>query len=214
MASLTKSLMFADALASAVSGAAVGIIDALTQVPSSIDRTIQEDANALADIGRSVADADRVFLVGAGPHFAAALTGAAKMLEAGYLPVMPQQLEEFAHEQMFLVEAGDPMFVVSAPGVSLARASEICEGAADLGARVFAVGVSREGFERSTIIANHGDFGRHEEVAAAASIAPLQLVAYHAAVARGADPDRMRHFDVNMRLIWQGRRVQALDEAG
>ena len=212
LAGLTKALLFIDALAAIHGGTPVGLRAAVEGLANAVRGSIGGDAPALEAVGASIVNAPRVFFVGAGPNYAAALTGAAKMLEAGYLPVMPQQLEEFAHEQMFLVEPEDPIFVVHSNGASLARAKEIAAGAADLGAQVFVVGPSAAGFERARHLPNHGDFGSHEEVSAVANIPPLQLVAYHAAMARGEDPDRMRNFDVNMRLIGQGRKTQALDE--
>ena len=47
--------------------------------------------------------------------------------------------------------------------------------------------------------------------AALTHLMPLQLYALHLALARRQDPDRVRYFAVNMRLIGQGKTTQDAD---
>ena len=122
------------------------------------------------------------------------------------------RLEEYAHEQMFVLEPGDPVLVVTSRGASHRRAVEIADGVSDL--------------EGDPVILSElasSDIGGHrvlpvaplaepvEEVAALTHLMPQQLYALHLALERGQDPDRVRYFGVNMRLIGQGKTTQDAD---
>ena len=190
---------------------------------TSIDRALASAPAAMRDtIGMAGPEArkvaarhrsrDRWVLLGAGPHHATALTGAAKLYETGYVPAICEQLDEYAHEQMFVLEAGDPVLVVTSRGPSHRKAVEIADGVSDLDGDpviVSELAPSDVGDHRVLSVAPLAE--PVEEVAALTHLMPLQLYALHLALARGQDPDRVRYFAVNMRLIGQGKTIQDAD---
>lgn len=185
---------------------------AIASAPAAMRYTIDMAGPAAQELAARHRSRDRWVLLGAGPHHATALTGAAKLYETGYVPAICEQLDEYAHEQMFILEPGDPVLVVTSRGASHRKAVEIAGGVSDL--------------EGDPVIVSElaaSDLGGHrvlpvaplaepvEEVAALTHLMPLQLYALHLALARGQDPDRVRYFAVNMRLIGQGKTTQDAD---
>ncbi len=59
-----------------------------------------------------------VYVLGAGPSFAAALFGCAKLYEQPQFEGVPQELEEWAHLQYFMVVEGTPVVFIAPPGLS------------------------------------------------------------------------------------------------
>ena len=185
---------------------------AIASAPSAMRDTIEMTGPRTQDTAARHRSEDRWVLLGAGPHHSTALAGAAKLYETGYVPAICEELEEYAHEQMFVLEPGDPVLVVTSRGASHRRAVEIADGVSDLAGDPVIV---------SELEAS--DVGGHqvlpvaplaepvEEVAALTHLMPLQLYALHLALARGQDPDRVRYFAVNMRLIGQGKTTQDAD---
>ena len=185
---------------------------AIASAPSAMRDTIEMAGPEAQQVAARHRSKDRWVLLGAGPHHATALTGAAKLYETGYVPAICEELEEYAHEQMFVLEPGDPVLVVTSRGASHRRAVQIADGVSDLDGDPVIV---------SELEAS--DVGGHrvlpaaplaepvEEVAALTHLMPLQLYALHLALARGQDPDRVRYFAVNMRLIGQSKTTQDAD---
>jgi glucosamine--fructose-6-phosphate aminotransferase (isomerizing) len=102
--------------------------DAVTALTTS-PRPVAEALSALAD-------ADRIFYLGAGPAYGTARFGAAKLLEEVPLAGVPEHLEEWAHLQYFLtmVEHSRTRVVVLAPpGESTDRAVEVLHAIRDDG---------------------------------------------------------------------------------
>jgi glucosamine--fructose-6-phosphate aminotransferase (isomerizing) len=185
---------------------------AIASAPAAMRDTLEMAGSEARETAMRHRSRDRWVLLGAGPHHPTALTGAAKLYETGYVPAICEQLEEYAHEQMFVLEPGDPVLVVTSRGASHRRAVEIADGVSDL--------------EGDPVIVSEietSDLGGHrvlpvaplaepvEEVAALTHLMPLQFYALHLALARGQDPDRVRYFAVNMRLIGQGKTTQDAD---
>ncbi len=100
---------------------------ALGQISSLADglaRTIN-DNDALYDIlGKAISQDALVLFVGGGPNYGTAFFSMAKMIEAARLKAIGQELEEWAHEQYFIINENTYAFVITTPGASLDRARE------------------------------------------------------------------------------------------
>ena len=211
-AMIATTLGLAARVAAIRSGDTAPIERALASAPTAMRYTLEMAGPEAQRVAMRHRSRDRWVLLGAGPHHATALTGAAKLYETGYVPAICEELEEYAHEQMFVLEAGDPVLVVTSRGASHRRAVEIADGVSDLDGDPVIVSeleASDVGGHRVLPVAPLAE--PVEEVAALTHLMPLQLYALHLALARGQDPDRVRYFAVNMRLIGQGKTTQDAD---
>ena len=185
---------------------------AIASAPSAMRDTIEMAGPEAQQVVARHRSKDRWVLLGAGPHHATALTGAAKLYETGYVPAICEELEEYAHEQMFVLEPGDPVLVVTSRGASHRRAVQIADGVSDLdGDPVIVSELEASDVGGHRVLPAAPLAAPVEEVAALTHLMPLQLYALHLALARGQDPDRVRYFAVNMRLIGQGKTTQDAD---
>lgn len=165
-------------------GGAPGLAAALAALPDQVDavaRAFYEPARAVA---ARLARADLVLLTGAGPHYAPAAFGAAKLKELAPIHAIAFPLEEYHHYRT--QKAGDPMFVIAPDAASHARALETalmsrgCEG--------MCIALVPEG---EAEIAGIADVAWHlpvvpDMVAPIVYSVPLHLFGYHAAVERDA----------------------------
>ena len=105
-----------------------------------VERTVSANDGAVQAYARQVSHLDTFQILGAGPSYAVALFSAAKLFEQPHANGVPQELEEWAHEQYFLTRPGaTQIFVIVPPGRSRDRALEQMRGARDMGATVIAV---------------------------------------------------------------------------
>lgn len=81
-------------------------------------------------------DAREFVLCGAGPNYATALFGAAKLLEATGDPAIGQDVEEWAHLQYFAKAVDTPTFLISAGERDASRAAEVRTAMRAIGRRV------------------------------------------------------------------------------
>lgn len=124
------------------------IRDGLQQELIRVSDTLEATALANAPIARQLADRfwnlDTFFILGAGPNYGTAQFAAAKLFEQPHLKGIPQELEEWAHEQYFLTRPlTTPIFILAPQGRAHDRALEQMRGARDMGATV--IGLAAEG---------------------------------------------------------------------
>ncbi len=156
-------------------------LDALPAQVDAVARSFYDPAKALA---ARLARADLVLLAGAGPHYAPAAFGAAKLKELAPIHAYAFPLEEYHHYRT--QKAGDPMFLVAPDTASHTRALETA--IMSRGSEGFCIAIVPEG---ETEIAEVADIAWHlppvaEETAPIVYSVPLHLFGYHAAVERDA----------------------------
>ncbi len=139
----------------------------------------------------------RIWLAGAGPSAVTAEEVALKIKETSYLQAEGMPTETLLHGPFQCVEAED-LFVLVAPGggpsAAQERTLEISELAAEVDAPCLIVGDGtaqppREGVALVVVPEVPEPFG------ALTCLVPLQLFAYHLALARGTNPDSFRAED-------------------
>jgi sugar/nucleoside kinase (ribokinase family)/fructoselysine-6-P-deglycase FrlB-like protein len=81
-----------------------------------------------------------VTFLGAGPNEASARFGAAKMVEGPQQLAVATNVEEWAHEQYFTTQRGEPVVVVAPTGAASDRAAEIVSELTFVGATTIVVG--------------------------------------------------------------------------
>ncbi|MEM8854851.1 MAG: SIS domain-containing protein [Pseudomonadota bacterium] len=161
-----------------------GLSAALATLPEDVDgvaNAFYEPARALAE---KLARADLILLAGAGPHFAPAAFGAAKLKELAPIHAYAFPLEEYHHYRT--QKAGDAMFMVAPDAASHARALETA--IMSRGSEGFCIALVPEGESEIAAVA---DIAWHlpkvaDCVAPIVYSVPLHLFGYHVAMARDA----------------------------
>jgi len=189
------------------------LADSIDDVIATADR-LREPVTGLA---RTFRDQDTFLFLGSGPSYATALLSAAKLFEQPHLNGVPQQLEEWAHQQFFFTRpGGPPVFFVVPPGESRDRALEQMEGSRRVGATV--VGICDAEDEEIIGLADYAlpISGRRpdafsgtmwEALSPLTYVVPGQLFAFAMLEVRGQPPmeapyDFQRLMEVNHRQIY------------
>lgn len=166
-------------------GAVADMLDAaLRELPAQVDAVATAFHAPAQDLARRLARADLVLLTGAGPFYAPAAFGAAKLKELAPIHAIAFPLEEYHHYRT--QKAGDPMFLIAPDAASHARALETA--IMSRGEEGFCIAILPEG---ETEIAAIADEAWHLPVVPDAVVpilysVPLHLFGYHAAVERDA----------------------------
>jgi glucosamine--fructose-6-phosphate aminotransferase (isomerizing) len=169
------------------------LISALLEVPALVAEVLNADAE-IRSIALKVAEARDVLYLGRGTSYPIALEGALKLKEISYIHAEGYAAGEMKHGPIALIDDGVPVIVV-APSDALfdKTASNLQEVRARGGQVVFlsdADGIKKLGAEASAVIRlpKVDPF-----VAPILYAVPVQLLAYHAAVAKGTNVDKPRN---------------------
>jgi glucosamine--fructose-6-phosphate aminotransferase (isomerizing) len=169
------------------------LIAALLEVPALVTDVLKHDAG-LKSIALRIAQARDVLFLGRGTSFPIALEGALKLKEISYIHAEGYAAGEMKHGPIALIDDGVPVIVV-APSDALfdKTASNLQEVRARGGQVVFlsdAEGIRKLGAEATAVI----ELPKVDSFVAPILYAvPVQLLAYHAAVAKGTDVDKPRN---------------------
>jgi len=169
------------------------LVAALIEVPSRIAEVLNHD-EAIAAVAHKIAEARDVLYLGRGTAYPIALEGALKLKELSYIHAEGYPAGEMKHGPIALIAEDVPVVVV-APTDALADkiASNLEQAYARGGKPVLlsdAVGVARLG---SKAVASLTMPTVDPFVAPILYAVPVQLIAYHAAVAKGTDVDQPRN---------------------
>ncbi len=166
---------------------------ALRALPSAAARALAAAAITTPDLARRYVNSRGFMFVGRGATYPAALEGALKLKEVSYVHAEGYAAGELKHGPISLLDAECPLVAVATRSKVYDKLiSNVMEGRAR-DARVIAV--ATEGDEAIEHYAD--DICRvpdtHEALSPVLAIIPLQLFAYHIAVARGTDVDQPRN---------------------
>ncbi|NYJ04766.1 glutamine--fructose-6-phosphate transaminase (isomerizing) [Petropleomorpha daqingensis] len=171
------------------------IVADLRTLPEKV-ATVLEQMEPVRELGRSLADADRMLFLGRHVSFPVALEGALKLKELAYIHAEGFAAGELKHGPIAVIEEGTPVIVVVPP-----RARELLHGKV-----VSNIQEVRARGARTIVIAEEGD----EDVVAYAdhvirvprtptllapvvTTVPLQVLACEIADTRGLDVDQPRN---------------------
>lgn len=129
--------------------------------------------------------------IGSGPNLATALLGAAKIKETSQNRAEACNLEEFAHLHGLSMKEGDPVFILTEPGLIGERNLLIGRWINTNGAMPLVVGAAAEKEAWTGLDARFIEVAAHDEMfGPLISLLPLQLFAYFIAVGQARNPDR------------------------
>ncbi len=171
----------------------VALGSALRALPAAAARALAAAAITTPDLARRYVNSRGFMFVGRGTTYPVALEGALKLKEVSYVHAEGYAAGELKHGPISLLDAECPLVAVATrSSVYDKLISNVMEGRAR-DARVIAV--ATEGDEAIEHYAD--DICRvpdtHETLSPVLAIIPLQLFAYHIAVARGTDVDQPRN---------------------
>jgi glucosamine--fructose-6-phosphate aminotransferase (isomerizing) len=169
------------------------LADALHRLPAAAQRTLDATAPGAPAIARRYVNSRGFMYVGRGFSMPTALEGALKLKEVSYVHAEGYAAGELKHGPISLLDAEYPLVAVATRSAVYDKViSNVMEGRAR-DARVIAV--ATEGDAQIDRIADDVWMvpDTHEALSPVLAIIPLQLFAYHVAVARGTDVDQPRN---------------------
>jgi len=173
--------------------AEVELATALRALPDAAQRALELNAPHARDLARRYVNSRGFMFVGRGSTYPAALEGALKLKEISYVHAEGYPAGELKHGPISLLDAECPLVAVATRSSTYDKLiSNVMEGRAR-DARVIAV--ATEGDPQIERFADDVCWvpDTHEAVSAVLAIIPLQLFAYHVAIARGTDVDQPRN---------------------
>jgi glucosamine--fructose-6-phosphate aminotransferase (isomerizing) len=168
------------------------LVGDLRALPDAAQRAL-DAAGGVAEIARRYVNSRGFMFVGRGFTYPTAMEGALKLKEVSYLHAEGYAAGELKHGPISLLDAECPLVAVATRSAVYDKlVSNIMEGRAR-DARVIAV--ATEGDDQIARFADDIMWvpPTHEMLGPILAIIPLQLFAYHAAVARGTDVDQPRN---------------------
>jgi len=166
---------------------------ALRALPSAAARALATAAETAPELARRYVNSRGFMFVGRGATYPAALEGALKLKEISYVHAEGYPAGELKHGPISLLDAECPLVAVATRSSTYDKLiSNVMEGRAR-DAKVIAVATEGDqGIERiADDVAWVPD--THELLSPVLAIIPLQLFAYHVALARGTDVDQPRN---------------------
>jgi glucosamine--fructose-6-phosphate aminotransferase (isomerizing) len=142
----------------------------------------------VAALAREHVGRRRIWLVGGGPSAVTATETALKIKETSYLQAEGMPTETMLHGPFQCVEADDLFVLIASSGAARERTLEMAELVEEVGATYMIIGDDTlEGRPAALTVPEVP-----EPFSALSCLVPLQLFAYHLALARGTNPDSFR----------------------
>jgi len=163
------------------------------EVPTALRAALATEEQVAA-LAREHVGRRRIWLLGGGPSAITATETALKIKETSYLQAEGMPTETMLHGPFQCVEADDLFVLIAPAGAARERTLEVAELVEEVGAPYVIFGDDATGTRPSA-----ADVLRVPEVpepfSAVSCLVPLQLFAYHLALARGTNPDSFRGDD-------------------
>jgi glucosamine--fructose-6-phosphate aminotransferase (isomerizing) len=168
------------------------LVAAMAAIPR-LARTALENVTQPARLGESCSHLDRLLFLGRGIGYPTALEGALKLKEISYIQAEGYAAGELKHGPLALVDDRTTVLVVATDSPILEKLLSNVEVVRARGGRIIAI--ASEGDDR---VIEHADEiiwvpRTLEALSPIINVIPMQLLSYHAAVARGCDVDKPRN---------------------
>lgn len=170
-----------------------GMVEQLQQVPEAMSQALSHDAEIEA-MAPKIAAARDVLYLGRGPEFPLALEGALKLKEISYIHAEGYASGEMKHGPIALIDDQVPLIVIAPSGPLFDKTVSNMQEAQARGAQVVLIsdaqGIAQAG---ESVIATIEMPEVPPLIAPLVYAVPVQLLAYHVAVAKGTDVDQPRN---------------------
>ena len=178
------------------------VLETIEKIPSLVGNVINMSRDFAKLVSEKIADHDVIYLTGAGPCYASALFGAAKLRELAYLHSIAFEAEEFCHYPFLSLTSNDIAIVVASNGKSSERIFKILNALETL--RVNTILIADHKFISSVNIKPEITIELPEIpelIAPIINVIPLQLIAVETAKRRGIKDATFRYADILFDLI-------------
>jgi glutamine---fructose-6-phosphate transaminase (isomerizing) len=176
-----------------MSAEAANALQALGGLADCVREALATTAQEAARIGERNANVDRLLFLGRGVGYPTALEGALKLKEISYIHAEGYAAGELKHGPLALVEPGSLVVVLATRSATQEKLISNVEEVRARGGRIVAIASVGD----SGLDAHADEIIRVPEtlelLSPLVNVVPMQLLAYHAAVARGCDPDKPRN---------------------
>jgi glucosamine--fructose-6-phosphate aminotransferase (isomerizing) len=168
------------------------MIDGLCAIPDQMERVLKQ-SQQVKEIAGKFCDRENWLFLGRGYHYPIALEGALKLKEISYIHAEGMPAAEMKHGPIALINEGMPVVFIATKGVQYDKVISNIEEVRARGGHIIAV--ATEGDTQIKRYSNHVIYvpDALEGLQPLLSVVPLQLLAYHAAVARGCNVDKPRN---------------------
>lgn len=168
------------------------LLDQVAQVPAAVERALESNQQ-IQRIAQKYVDCNNFLYLGRHYNFPTALEGALKLKEISYIHAEGYPAAEMKHGPIALVDENTPSVFVMPQGFIY---SKVMSNLEEIKARRGPViAVAAEGDQRIGQVADEVIYipAVEDFLQPIVSAIPLQLLAYHIAVARGCDVDKPRN---------------------
>ena len=167
-------------------------LDALRHLPAALS-SILEAEPSFAAWARHFVNKDHALFLGRGIHYPIALEGALKLKEISYIHAEAYAAGELKHGPLALVDDNMPVVAVAPNDQLLEKLRSNLEEVRARGGRLFVIADQGSAFEPSEGV-EVITLGAHAGLLSPIlHVIPLQMLAYHVALARGHDVDKPRN---------------------
>jgi len=169
-----------------------GSIDGLCEIPDQMQAVLKQ-SEQVKEIAGKFCERENWLFLGRGYHYPIALEGALKLKEISYIHAEGMPAAEMKHGPIALINEGMPVVFIATKGVQYDKVISNIEEVRARGGHIIAV--ATEGDAQIKRYSNHVIYvpDTLECLQPLLSVVPLQLLAYHAAVARGCNVDKPRN---------------------
>jgi glucosamine--fructose-6-phosphate aminotransferase (isomerizing) len=169
------------------------IVRHLVETPAALNAALAHDADIEA-MAHTIAGARDVLYLGRGQEFPLALEGALKLKEISYIHAEGYASGEMKHGPIALIDENVPLIVLAPAGPLFEKTVSNMHEAMARGAKVVLIsdaeGIAEAGAD---VMATIEMPKVHPLIAPLVYAVPVQLLAYHVAVAKGTDVDQPRN---------------------
>jgi glucosamine--fructose-6-phosphate aminotransferase (isomerizing) len=169
------------------------IVRHLIEAPAAINAALAHDAEIEA-MAHTIAQARDVLYLGRGPDYALALEGALKLKEISYIHAEGYAAGEMKHGPIALIDEAVPIIVIAPSGPLFEKTVSNMQEVRARGGKVVLIS-DAEGLAEAGegCLATIEMPKAHPLIAPLVYAVPVQLLAYHVAVAKGTDVDQPRN---------------------
>jgi glucosamine--fructose-6-phosphate aminotransferase (isomerizing) len=168
------------------------MLNGLDQLPSKIEEMLKLDEQ-IRDISSIYKDANNFLYLGRSYNFPIALEGALKLKEISYIHAEAYPAGELKHGPLALVDDDMPVIAVAPRNDLLEKLKSNLEEVRARGGQLYIFADSQVTVSTHPAIHVTSLPAVHQAIAPVVYTVPLQLLAYHVAVLKGADVDQPRN---------------------
>lgn len=169
------------------------VVHHLTEVPAALNAALAHDAE-IAELAPLIAPARDVLYLGRGPDYPLALEGALKLKEISYIHAEGYASGEMKHGPIALIDEAVPVIVLAPSGPLFEKTVSNMQEVRARGGKIILVSDAEGLAEAGEGCLSTIEMPKvHPLIAPLVYAVPVQLIAYHVAVAKGTDVDQPRN---------------------